>query len=595
MIEDCYERGEERPLIIIGGPAAKYEANMFFGRRGNPQIGVDVAVTGEAFVGLQLEERILEKKAAMQRGGQNVSMREAFQELAKRRELDEIPGLMYRWTHPDGMDVLIDTHVQRLVRDLSEYPSVASVFLTLEPPHKGRALSAEPLPPERVKEHIRIPSLMNTRGCRINCDYCPIPQGEGSVFRTRGSHGFILDMMGISEITGITGGFGADDNVGNDLHSLIEESEVRAHYVMPDGRKWAEVHHWGTECTLTDLHRLWMKGKQDGRDYYSLLRASGLVAIWMGNEDVNSEVVRKGVTLEKVRTVLRELRNVGICPMIMNIYADSMEYTELRIDDEGKVVKQTQQFMELLSSEQLTLFANADRLFKRGKRRSSDRAARRFVESLTHEQEDEFRYGLREEAFVYMKHGAISQQFTLLTPAVGTNLYEDPYKKGHILSKVGNVEIEPRHFDGNHLIMSNRDDLAQRLRDTYDAYRHTYNFRNLFIAFQRYRDAKKGGEPHQIFMDRYAFAYQAEGILGRWFSHWRQRDFRKALASGNVERTMEPPLGLLPVLALHPASAAYYGPISRSVFLDPSPLMERGELTPAELERYAGKIPVMAK
>src|SRR5262245_38464092 len=54
MIEDAYNLGEDRPLILAGGAKAIYEPWDFFGLGRDGDKSADVVVTGEEFVALEL-------------------------------------------------------------------------------------------------------------------------------------------------------------------------------------------------------------------------------------------------------------------------------------------------------------------------------------------------------------------------------------------------------------------------------------------------------------------------------------------------------------------------------------------------------------
>ncbi len=76
-----------------------------------------MVVTGEEFVLLELLDRLLEFKA------QRESWRLAFARARSEGALEGIPGLVYRRDEGEGpIRELMNTGVQRLVRDLDELP-----------------------------------------------------------------------------------------------------------------------------------------------------------------------------------------------------------------------------------------------------------------------------------------------------------------------------------------------------------------------------------------------------------------------------------------------------------------------------------------
>lgn len=557
IIEDAYSM-PNRPLITLGGPAAKYEPHMFFGRDGNPDVGVDVAVTGEAHTGLALKEMILDRINEMS-NGRVVSMREAFEDLAYKRELDVLPGLMYRWKDENGKTWLVDTHVARLVNNLSEYPDVAIVFEHLEKRHDGEKLEEDPLPVGEVKKNITLTSLENTRGCSVHCDYCPLTDGEGGIFRTGGFSHLAKRIVSIFEKTGVGRFFGADDNIGNDVDSLYREVDGLSKFRTSNGKRLREIVRNGTEITLTHLDKF-AKRFVDGIQKMSSLYDG----VWMGNEDVNQELVRKGQDLRKVRDRFPELINAGIAPNVMNVYGDQMEYTRIKSEDGN----QTEEFLRSLSPYQKSLFEKSEDAMKKGKERKSDRLARRFIESLTPSQEDNFKFGLREETFFYLKYGAVSQQFTMLTPATGTNLYEEPYDKRMVMKKAGDIEIESHHFDGNHMVMTTRDNPGDRFRDVIKAYRHMYNYGNFLRAAGRIVREKIRGDENRLDVAKFAFFYQFNGIRGINSSIKTQKKYVQALDEGPIVYADAPPKSVHPILALHPESAKYYSRTSPESVVD---------------------------
>ena len=592
MIEDAHTM-EERPLIVVGGPDARYQPHMMFGRAGSEDIGADVVVTGEVYTGLELEERILERRKELNSlNGNSFSMRDAFEDLAIGRELDDIPGLMYKTVDAQGRTVLVDTHVERKVEHLDEMPGLDIAMDILEPSHKRKGTRENPLDPRDVKDIMRLYSLVNTRGCRIGCDFCPIPAGEGNIFRTKGS-AMAEEQERIAKKTGIVRAFRTDDNIADNLEALIKDSQALAERPGPNGGVWGDTYVSGTEATNTDLYRLWQKGEKDGENYFELMRDAGIDAIWMGNEDINGAIVdekagiskKKGVTIEKVRVVLRELRNAGIAPMLMNIYTDHMEYTTLTPD------RQHDDLLESLTVEQLRLMEDADHSMQKGKKRKSDKAARAFVESLSPEQEDQFVYGLREQSLMYTKHGAVSQQITMLTPAVGTNLYERPWEIGEVFATVNGRRVDESKFDGNHMVMTSRDDPAQRLEDVYGGYGQTYNVHNLVEAWKSWRDVKKSGaSERQQKLQWYQLMFQLKGIAGRHLSIWKQRAYLNDLRTGDIKRTSGVPQGVHPVIALHPDSYAYYARTAPEVSLDMEPFHQTGELPAEQAEKLLGEL-----
>jgi hypothetical protein len=132
LIRDAWALGDERPLILAGGPKAIYEPWDFFGLSPDGRVGADVVVTGEELVILQLLDRLLAHKRRSER------MREAFERVRKAGLLEDIPGLVYRPDTDEGPpECLMNTGTQRLLRDLDELPMPFDGLGLFEPPHRS--------------------------------------------------------------------------------------------------------------------------------------------------------------------------------------------------------------------------------------------------------------------------------------------------------------------------------------------------------------------------------------------------------------------------------------------------------------------------
>ena len=145
-ISEAWSLGAERPLIIAGGPKAIYEPYHFWPEPGKRDPAApDVVVTGEQYVLLELLNTLIEYRSA--RG----TMRSAFERARSEGALETIPGLVYLAPGASAQEpTLIDTGLQRLVRDLDELPGEETALDLLEPPHRGTGLSPKPLDPRRA-------------------------------------------------------------------------------------------------------------------------------------------------------------------------------------------------------------------------------------------------------------------------------------------------------------------------------------------------------------------------------------------------------------------------------------------------------------
>jgi len=308
LIRDAWRLDDERPLILVGGPKATYEPWDFFGLSPDGTEEADVVVTGEEFVLLELLERILEHK------GSGDSMRVAFERVRAAGLLDDIPGLVYR---PDASkeapEYLINTGIQRLVRDLDEMPVPFDSLALFERPHRRPTLSPSPLPVEKLRRYVGIVSVVTTRGCKFHCDYCPIPAYNQFTYRHRSPERIAEEIAGIAERTGIRGFFGTDDNFFNDRVLAERTLAAMARRTVTE-RPFREAIHFATEATERDVFK--------HRDLLSMARDAGLQSLWLGVEDLTATLVKKGQTPEKTKTVFRLLEKQGIAPMPMIIHHD---------------------------------------------------------------------------------------------------------------------------------------------------------------------------------------------------------------------------------------------------------------------------------
>src|SRR5262245_13203736 len=90
-VRDAWSMGEDRPLIIVGGPKAIYEPYHFWesGTPDGPAPAADVACTGEAYVLLEMLSVVL----AHRRKGEHV--RRSFERARLSGALNRVPGLVY--------------------------------------------------------------------------------------------------------------------------------------------------------------------------------------------------------------------------------------------------------------------------------------------------------------------------------------------------------------------------------------------------------------------------------------------------------------------------------------------------------------------
>jgi len=249
IADACTVPESQRPLILAGGPKAIYEPWDVFAIGGDPNVSVDLAVRGEAFVLAQLLEVLL---AYRKSGG---TMRQAFEQARRERALEDVLGLVYRPDNPsEAPGCLIDTGTQRLVEDLDELPPILDGYRLLEPPHRRATLSARPLELNRVRRHAPIAPLVITHGCKFRCDFCPIPAANQRTFRSKSGQRLADEMELLNRNAGIKFFFGTCDNFFND-RERAEEILVDLVRRSWDNRRLKNHVRWGTESTQYDAYK----------------------------------------------------------------------------------------------------------------------------------------------------------------------------------------------------------------------------------------------------------------------------------------------------------------------------------------------------
>jgi radical SAM superfamily enzyme YgiQ (UPF0313 family) len=310
-IGDAWELGDQRPLILVGGPKAFHEPYHFWTvqtRRG--PAAPDAVVTGEVFILLQLLDLLME----YHRPGEHI--REAFERARQTGALNTVPGLVYLDPQASLHEpVLIDTGLQRLVQHLDELPDEVAGLSVLEPPHRGAGLSPAPLPDSKVRRYNIIASLLITQGCKFNCSYCPIPALNQKTWRFRSPENLVRQIRMLRERYGIKFFFGADDNFMNRRQTAVEYFEALARAEVQDQgatKRLGSKIWWSTEATQFDTYR--------NRDLLPLARRGGLSAIWFGIEDLTAELINKGQKPEVTVELFRLMHQNKICPMAMMMF-----------------------------------------------------------------------------------------------------------------------------------------------------------------------------------------------------------------------------------------------------------------------------------
>ena len=207
------------------------------------------------------------------------------------------------------------------------------------------------------------------------------------------------------------------------------------------------------------------------RDLLPLARDAGLRNLWLGIEDLTGCLVKKGQTVEKTKTLFKLLLKQGIAPMPMMMHHDGQPLWTWR--------------------------------------------------GL---------YGLLNQVRFLWRAGAASCQVTLLTPWVGSQGYEQPFRDGLVLSKVGGHPIEQYQYDGNHCLATSDTHPWRRQINMLVSYAAFYNPLNLLLALPRF---------DKVWADRVLF--QLLGMVGLAKSIYQSRGWLKRLIAGPIEKSAELP------------------------------------------------------
>ncbi|MGO9114797.1 MAG: B12-binding domain-containing radical SAM protein [Thermoguttaceae bacterium] len=464
LICDAWKLGDDRPLILAGGPKAVYEPWDFFALSPDGREGADVVVTGEEYVLLELLDRIVEMKRPAD------TMRTAFERVRDGGLLEDIPGLVYRPDAADGPpQYLVNTGVQRLVQDLDELPLPLEAMSLFEPPHGLSTLSSQPLSAERVGRHAKILAMVTTHGCQFHCPYCPIPGYNQFTFRHRSPQRMVEEIAGVAQLCGMTTFFGTDDNFFSRRETV--EATLEAMALGKVGNKpFRKAINFATEATEFDVLK--------NQDLLPLARDAGLRGLWLGIEDLTAGLVKKGQTVEKTKALFKLLLKQGIAPMPMMMHHDGQPLWTLR--------------------------------------------------SL---------YGLLNQVRFLWRAGAASCQVTLLTPWVGSQGYEQPFRDGLVLSKVGGKPIEQYQYDGNHCLATSDAPPWRRQINMLVSYAAFYNPLNLLLALPRF---------DKVWGERIVF--QLLGMVGLVKSIYKSREWLTRLISGPIEKLAELPRARFPMI-----------------------------------------------
>ncbi len=311
MLRDiCRVDPDSRPLVIAGGPHMYYNPWDAFSTDASDPWRADVAVTGELYVFMELMDVLLTERATGE------PLRRTFLRLKCAGALDHIAGLVFPLGDDGALpDELVDTGIQRLLKNLDELPHPVHGFRVLEPPGRGSVLSRTAIAPNKVRKVTPIASLELTYGCKFRCKYCPIPAYNQHQDREKSPQRIADEMKRLYQEYGIGFFFGSDDNFFNRHDRAIAIVEELARTTLDDGTPIRKAIGWGTEATVHDTLKM--------KDHLRTARTGGLKALWMGVEDMTATFVKKGQSVDKTREAFHLLWRNGINPMPMLMHDDT--------------------------------------------------------------------------------------------------------------------------------------------------------------------------------------------------------------------------------------------------------------------------------
>ena len=371
MIADAYDWATIGRLILAGGAKAIYEPWDFFGLR--PRRAVQRRRGRH-------RRRVRRPGAARPHHG---IPRPATSIRARRSTACAAPACSTTspaWssakaTKRSRSGRLINTGIQRLVQDLDELPHPITSLGLIEPPHRRRDASSRPTADAtRLHRHAGMISRGHDARLQVPLPVLPDPGVQPvhlPLEEPRPAARRIRDAWPRRRAS-------TPSSAPTTTSSTTARRSKRSSPAWPrgksNGKPFRDSIFFGTEATEFDVFK--------NQDLLPLCRDGGLRAIWFGIEDMTAELVKKGQSPEKTRTLFEMLNKHGICPMPMMMHHDGQP------------------------------------LASRGNL-----------------------YGLLNQVNFLRKSGSVSVQVTILTPSVGSKGYEEPYEKDMVIEQAGSESV----------------------------------------------------------------------------------------------------------------------------------------------------------
>ena len=231
------------------------------------------------------------------------------------------------------------------------------------------------------------------------------------------------------------------------------------------------------------------------KEHLPLLHKAGCRALWLGVEDMTATLVNKGQSVDKTSEAFRLMRANGICPMPMMMHHDTQP------------------------------------LYSRGSN-----------------------YGLLNQIKVLRQAGAVSLQVLMMTPSVGTKLYEQTFTGGLVIASAGGKPAESHMYDGNYVVASAHARPWKKQLNLLIGYLYFYNPFWLVMGILR-RKTKVGWKPAGM---------QLVGIFGLTQSIRRTSGWALRLMFGRINRLHRPPVSVIPMQSVQ-GTAASHAPVETLV------------------------------
>jgi hypothetical protein len=162
-------------------------------------------------------------------------------------------------------------------------------------------------------------------------------------------------------------------------------------------------------------------------------------------------------------------------------------------------------------------------------------------------------YGLLNQVELLRKAGAVSMQVLMMTPSVGTKLWEGTYTSGLVLQSVGGRRTEPYMHDGNYVVASVHKRPWHKQLNLLAAYLYFYNPVWLLMAIIR-RKTRVGLKPAGM---------QVVGMMGVVQTIRRTFGWALRLMFRKIERHKHPPRSRIPMRGVEGGAASHGGCDSR--------------------------------